>query len=215
MSKKVKTLVVGPFMVNCYLYWDDHTGDGVIIDPGDEGEVIIEAVRKAGFKPRAILITHGHIDHIAAVSQVKDEFALPLYIGRGEEPLLADPVSNASAFFNAPLVVPAPDFLLADEEVFKIGSLVFRVLATPGHTPGGICYLDESEGLVFCGDTLFQGSIGRTDLPGGSYAQLIDSIEKKLLTLPDNITCLSGHGPGTTIGAERHSNPFLAGGYYA
>jgi len=215
MPKRVTTIVVGAFMVNCYLYWDDKTGDGVIIDPGDEGSVIVDTVRKAGFTPRGILLTHGHVDHIAAVAQVKEEFDIPLYVGRGEEALLADPAANASIMLDEPITVPEPEFLLRDEEEVKIGSLAFRVLATPGHTPGGICYLDETGGLLFCGDTLFQGSIGRYDLPGGSYPQLIESIQNKLLKLPNEIVCFSGHGPRTTIGAERNSNPFLIGGYFA
>ncbi|MBN1212394.1 MAG: MBL fold metallo-hydrolase [candidate division Zixibacteria bacterium] len=214
MPKRVTTIVVGAFMVNCYLYWDDKTGDGVIIDPGDEGPIIIDTVRRAGFTPRGILLTHGHVDHIAAVGQVKEEFDIPLYVGRGEEALLADPAANASIMLDEPITVPEPEFVLKDEQEVRIGSLAFRVLATPGHTPGGICYLDETEGLLFCGDTLFQGSIGRTDLPGGSYPQLIGSIQNKLMKLPDGIVCFSGHGPRTTIGAERNSNPFLTGGYF-
>jgi hydroxyacylglutathione hydrolase len=215
MSYRYSTIVVGSFMVNCYLYWDDLTGDGVIIDPGDEGLMIVDAVKKAGFTPLGILLTHGHVDHIGAVAQVKEEFKLPLYVGRGDETMLADPAANASIMLNEPVKITLPEFVLEDEQEVKIGSLTLRVLATPGHTPGGVCYLDESEGLLFCGDTLFQGSIGRTDLPGGSLPQLLESIQEKLMRLPDEIICLPGHGPITTIGAERNGNPFLIGGYYA
>jgi glyoxylase-like metal-dependent hydrolase (beta-lactamase superfamily II) len=186
----------------------------VIIDPGDEDELIVERVTKAGFAPEAILLTHGHVDHIAAVAPVKEHYDIPLYIGRGDETMLANPSSNASAYLAEPVIVPDPDFLLINEELISFGSLSFKVLATPGHTPGGVCFLDEAGGILFCGDTLFQMSIGRTDLPGGSTGQLLESINKKILTLPDDIVCYPGHGPRTTVGAERNQNPFLAGSYY-
>ncbi|MCK4631986.1 MAG: MBL fold metallo-hydrolase [candidate division Zixibacteria bacterium] len=211
----LRTLEIGPFAVNCYLYWDDSTGDGVIIDPGAGAGEICNEVESAGFTPNAILLTHGHADHIAAVEDVKKEYDIPLYIGRGEEPLLANPSANVSAMIGQPIVVPAPEHVVADEQVINIGSLTFRILATPGHTPGGVCFLDETEGLLFCGDTLFQMSIGRTDLPGGSFETLIESINQKIMTLPDQIICYPGHGPQTTVGAERTNNPFLTGRYFA
>jgi len=192
----LRTLEIGPFAVNCYLYWDDSTGDGVIIDPGAGAGEICNEIESAGFTPKAILLTHG-------------------YIGRGEEPLLANPSANVSAMIGQPIVVPAPEHVVADEQVINIGSLTFRILATPGHTPGGVCYLDETGGLLFCGDTLFQMSIGRTDLPGGSFETLIESINQKIMTLPDQIICYPGHGPQTTVGAERTNNPFLTGRYFA
>jgi len=214
MPKRMQTIVVGSFMVNAYLYWDDDAAQGVIVDPGDEGETIITAVEKAGFAPRAILLTHGHVDHIGAVKEVKARFDIPLYVGRGEEHLLSDPQANGSAFLAQPITAPPPDELLDDEQELRAGKLRFRVLATPGHSPGGVCYLDEREGILFCGDTLFQGSIGRTDLPGGSTELLLDSIREKILRLPNGIVCLPGHGPQTTVGAERNGNPFLTGGYF-
>ena len=212
---KLETLVVGPFGVNCFLYWHERNGDGVIIDPGDEDELICDRVGQAGFKPLAVLLTHGHVDHIGAVKAVKEHFQIPLFVGKGEEPLLKDPAANASVYLDEPITVPKPEKVLEDEDLVTIGSISLKVLATPGHTQGGICYLDEATGLLFCGDTLFQGSIGRTDLPGGNYAQLINSIQSKILTLPDEIICLPGHGPATTVGAERNSNPFLTGEYFA
>ena len=130
-------------------------------------------------------------------------------------PVLDDPHRNLSALLDLPLTIQTPEFLLADEEVILIGSLRFLVLATPGHTPGGVCYLDESDGNLFCGDTLFQGSIGRTDLPGGDTQTLLDSIHSKILALPDAVVCYPGHGPRTTVGAERKNNPFLTGAYFA
>jgi len=200
------------FQVNCYLYWDPQSGDGVIIDPGDEAEVIVRQVGSAGFTPRAILLTHGHGDHIAAVAEVKEHFGLPLYLGNGDQTLLANPSENVSALVGYPIVAPEADFILEDEQDLKLGTIHFKVLATPGHTRGGVCFLDDKANLVFTGDTLFWGSIGRTDLPGGAYGQLIDSIKRKLLKLPDNVVCYPGHGPETTIGGERVNNPFLNDG---
>lgn len=209
---KLKTIIVGPFEVNCYLYWDEATSDGVIIDPGLDESVIIHEIDKSGMAPRAILLTHGHGDHIAAVEPVKEHFELPLYVGKGDEELLRNPSANVSELIGQPIVAPSPDHIVEDEQTIAIGSLRFSIIATPGHTPGGVCYLDEKANLVFTGDSLFWGSIGRTDLPGGSLNTLLDSIKSKLLKLPDNITCYPGHGPQTTIGAEKSQNPFLTGG---
>lgn len=208
---KLEMLTVGPFEENCYLYWDEKSAKGVIFDPGDEADRIIETVERAGFEPSAILLTHGHGDHIGALAEVKQKWNLPVYIGRGEEEYLLDPQKNGSANFGMPIKTDKPDILVDNENLYRFDSIELRVLFTPGHTKAGVCYLDEQQGVLFCGDTLFQGSIGRTDLYGGSFENLIDSIQKKILTLPDDIVCLPGHGPGTTVGAERTGNPFLTG----
>lgn len=215
MPKKTHTVIVGPFLVNCYLYWDTDSRKGVIIDPGADEEAIQFQIEQFDIDPRAILLTHGHGDHIAAVAPLKEKYDIPLYVGAGEEELLANPSANVSAFFDQPIVSPAPDVTLIDEQVITIDGLKFTVLATPGHTPAGVCYLVEEEGLLFCGDTLFAGSVGRTDFPGSSHVQLLESIRKKILCLPDSVVCLPGHGPKTTVGAERNNNPFLTGGMYA
>ncbi|MDF1544633.1 MAG: MBL fold metallo-hydrolase [bacterium] len=211
---EIETAVVGSYAVNCYLAWDARSGQGIIVDPGDDGPLIAEAVSQLGFKPVGILLTHGHLDHIGAVRELMEKWSLPLYAGRNEVPLLIDPEANMSALTGHPRSTPEPDFLLDDEQPFRMGPLEFRALATPGHSPGGICILHETSGTLFCGDTLFAGSIGRTDFPGCSHQQLIKSIEEKILTLPDSIVCLPGHGPQTTVGAERVNNPFLQGGYF-
>ncbi len=215
MAIRIETVVVGPFEVNCYVVWDEVTKDGVIIDPGADAADIIRTIQRTGCTPRGILLTHGHGDHIAAVEAVKSQYAIPLYCGDGEEKLLASPSANVSALIGMPIVSPPPDGKLKDEEHVALGSLQFLVLSTPGHTPAGVCYLLEKEGLLFCGDTLFAGSVGRTDLPGGSMDRLIMSIRTKILTLPDPVICYPGHGPRTTVGAERHNNPFLNGDIYA
>ena len=214
MSRKVHTVVVGPFAVNCYLLWDEATSEGVIIDPGADDDVIAYEIDQVEMIPKAILLTHGHGDHIAAVEAVQQLYKIPLYVGRGEEELLANPSANISAYFDKPIVAPKPDHTVVDEDLITVGPIRLRVLSTPGHTPAGVCYLDEEQGLVFCGDSLFAGSIGRTDLPGGNPQQLLKSIHNKLMTLPDSVVCLPGHGPATTVGAERTSNPFLTGGEF-
>lgn len=206
---QIKTLVVSPFEVNCYLVWDQARGKCAIIDPGDEDELIIDTIRSNNLTPEAILLTHGHGDHIGAVDPLIKKYDIPLYVGEGEDGLLANPSAEVSAFFGYQIVCPPPDKLLKDKDVIRIGGVDFTVFSTPGHSPGGVCYFAGNS--VFCGDTLFYGSIGRTDLAGGSYKVLIDSIEQKLLTLPDDIICYPGHGPSTTIGQERRSNPFLTG----
>jgi glyoxylase-like metal-dependent hydrolase (beta-lactamase superfamily II) len=210
---KIETIVVSPFEVNCFLIWENDDNSGVIIDPGDEDELIAERIAKHGFKPGAILLTHGHGDHIGAVKPLKEKFNIPIYIGREDAPMLLSPSANVSAMFGYQIVCPPADHLLKDGDRFKIGSLEFSVLATPGHTRGGICYLTGNN--LICGDTIFFGSIGRTDFPGGNYQTLIESINKQILSLPDDITCYPGHGPATTVGNERRSNPFLAGQRFA
>lgn len=207
----VETAVVGEYGVNCYLVWDDSSGDGLVIDPGDEADQLGDLIKKLGFTPRAILLTHGHVDHIGAVTALRDSLQLPLYIGIGEEELLANPKANVSELLENPITVLPADKVLADDDLVRVGSIELKVLQTPGHSPGGVCYLHEKQGLLFCGDTLFAGSIGRTDFPGCSLEVLLSSINNKIMTLPDEIVCLPGHGPSTTVGAERISNPFLKG----
>ena len=214
MAIHSQTLVVGSYLENCYLYWNDSSHEAVIIDPGDEPDRIAERVGELQLQPKAVLLTHGHLDHIGAVDPLRDRYDIPLYIGAGEEDLLSDPAKNGSAMLGEPITVRAPERLLVDEELVKLGALELRVLATPGHSPAGICYLDERNGWLYCGDTLFAQSIGRTDLYGASHETLIQSIQKKILRLPDKVVCFPGHGPATTVGAERNSNPFLVGGYF-
>ncbi|MBI5266294.1 MAG: MBL fold metallo-hydrolase [candidate division Zixibacteria bacterium] len=209
VSKQIDTIIVGPFEVNCYLVFDPGTKDLVIIDPGDEPEAIARRIGILGGTPKAILLTHGHGDHIGGVTSLLEKFPVPLIAGTQEAQYLADPQFNLSGHFGPAITIRPADRWVADEEMVECGSIRFRVLATSGHTTGGISFLDEEEGVLFCGDTLFQGSIGRTDFPGSSFNQLMKSIQQKILTLPDEIVCYPGHGPKTTVGAERRSNPFL------
>ena len=215
MSIRIQTVVVGAYQVNCYLVWDDVKGEGVIIDPGDQTELIRTAIDRAGFKPQGVLLTHGHFDHTMGVEQLRSAYKIPLYAGKGELDLLTRPELNGSALFGGDVSLAPPEYLLEDEAPVKVGPISFRVLATPGHSPGGVCYLHETQGVLFCGDTLFAQSIGRTDLPGGSMETLMNSIETKIMKLPESVVCYPGHGPATTVGAEKTSNPFLNGMYFA
>lgn len=206
---EVVTLTVGMYETNCYLAYDRQKKEGIIIDPGDEAGLIIDGIKRLDFKPRMILLTHGHVDHIGAVNEMIKTYSIPLKAGRGEEKLLKSAAANFSALMGAPITCPDPEQLLDDGDKLSFGSEVLTVRQTPGHSPGGVCYVGD--GLVFCGDTLFYGSVGRTDFPGCSHQQLIKSIVEKLLPLPDKTVCYPGHGPTTTIGEERRHNPFLQG----
>lgn len=207
----IDKVVVSPFGTNCYIVGSESSREGIIIDPGDEAEAILEKVADLGLDIKLIVLTHGHIDHIGALKDIKEATGAEMAIHtddaqslRGKGGLIISLVSGLS--YPKP---PPPDRLLQDGDSLDVGELHLKVLHTPGHTSGGICLVGE--GVVFSGDTLFNFSIGRTDLPGGSYRQLIESINTKLMVLPDDTVVYPGHGPETTIGAERTGNPFLSG----
>lgn len=206
---EIAALAVSMFETNCYLVYDDKSAEGVIIDPGDEADRISAEIKRMGFTPGMILLTHGHGDHIGGVEDLKKEYEIPIYAGKGAEMLIEASNKNFSAMFGVDVSCPPPDHILDDGDSISFGSETLAVISTPGHSPEGICF--NAGNILFCGDTLFQNSIGRTDLPGGNHKQLIDSIKKKLLVLPDETTCYPGHGPATTIGQERVYNPFLTG----
>ncbi|MDK2816391.1 MAG: hydroxyacylglutathione hydrolase [Moorella sp. (in: firmicutes)] len=205
----LKNLVVGPIGTNCYLVGCQETKEGAIIDPGAEGERILAVAREAGLKIRYIINTHGHIDHIGANGTIKNATGAAILIHNNDAPCLTDPGRNLSVLMGARERSPAADRLLQDGDTITIGrTITLTVIHTPGHTPGGICL--KGEGLIFTGDTLFAGSIGRTDFPGGSFNQLLNSIKEKLFVLEDNLKIYPGHGPASTIGAERAENPFFS-----
>ena len=201
----VKKLEVGTFASNCYIVGDESSKEGMIIDPGAEGDFILRTVKSLGLTIKYIVLTHAHIDHIGAVTEVKKATAAKLALHDKEAAEL-----NKSPFrMMMPGIpdAPPPDIRLKDGDTIQIGNLKFTIVHTPGHTPGGICVVGN--GIVFTGDTLFNFSIGRTDLPGGSTQQEMESIITKLMTLPDNTIVCPGHGPDSTIAAERRGNPFI------
>ena len=204
----VKKLEVGPFASNCYIVGSEANKEGVIIDPGADAEEILKNVRKLGLNTKLIVLTHSHIDHIGALKEVKEATGAEVAIHTDEAKSLQEG-SLATMFGLSYPPPPPPDRLLKGGDSIDFGDLHLLVLHTPGHSPGGICLLGE--GVVFSGDTLFNYGIGRTDFPGGSYSQLLNSIHTKLMILPDNTVVCPGHGPDTTIGAERSGNPFLRG----
>ncbi|MTI94975.1 MAG: MBL fold metallo-hydrolase [Firmicutes bacterium] len=206
---KVKTLVVGNMGVNCHLLWCPDTRAGIVIDPGGEADAIISAVEELGLDVQMIINTHGHLDHIGANAELVEHWQCPLSVGVDDAEMLPDPEQNLSANWGAPVISPKPERLLADGDKVRFGTCELTVISTPGHTRGGICL--HGHQVLVAGDTLFQGSIGRSDLPGGDHQQLLASIKERLLTLPDDTRVLTGHGPETTIGRERADNPWLQG----
>jgi hydroxyacylglutathione hydrolase len=208
----LKMLTVGPFQENCYVIGDEASGTGAIIDPGDEAARIALAVEQTQLEIAQILVTHSHIDHVGAVAALVDEYSCPVLMHAEAEPMLKQLPTQAMMMGLRFGKVPAVDRYIEDEEILEVGGLELKSLYTPGHAPGHLAFYVEREELVFSGDTLFAGSVGRTDLFGGSMELLMRSINERLLTLPDRTGVYPGHGPETTIGAERVHNPFLQGG---
>jgi hydroxyacylglutathione hydrolase len=200
---RIIALEVGPFFSNCYVVGADTGDDGMVIDAGAEPNDIMVAIRKMRLNVKYIIATHGHMDHIGAVSELKKATGAQFAIHEAD----AASISRRGFLFGGVGLNARPDLLLRGGEIISVGGLSFKVLHTPGHSPGGICL--AGDGVVFTGDTLFRGSIGRYDFPGASGRQLLDSIRTKLLSLPDSTVVYPGHGPQTTIGEEREGNPFL------
>jgi glyoxylase-like metal-dependent hydrolase (beta-lactamase superfamily II) len=204
---KIIQMEVGSLGTNCYIAYCENTKKAVIIDPGGDAAKIMAAVAREGLSVVAIINTHGHADHVLANVHVQEATGAPLWIHSADADMLGSGSRNLSAFLGGATSCGKADRLLADGEVLPVGDFSLTVLHTPGHTPGGISLLFDK--TVFVGDTLFAESIGRTDFPGGSYSQLINSIKEKLMTLDDEVKAYPGHGPATTIGWERRQNPFI------
>lgn len=203
----IVTLENGQFLENCYLVAEPSTGEAAIIDPGEDAELFLRELANRGWRLDGIWLTHGHIDHIAGVGRVQAATGAPVWL-HPDDRALYDSLPQQGAWFGLRLPpAPAPRHTLAAGDTLRLGALAFQVRHTPGHTPGSVSLVGH--GVVFGGDALFAGSVGRTDLPGGDHPTLIDSIRRELLSLPDHTIVHSGHGPATTIGRERRSNPFL------
>ncbi len=207
----IKRLTVGPLQANCYVLADDD-GKAAIIDPGGDPDEISSVIRRENLTPVILINTHGHVDHIAANRALKDRYEVPLAIHQEDAASLTDPALNLSDLGLGRIDSPPCDRELRDGDEVIVGRLKLEVLATPGHSPGSICLLlsrpDEPD-ILFTGDTLFAGGVGRTDFPGGSMNQLMESIRNRLLSLPEDTIILPGHGPHSSIGEERNSNPFI------
>jgi hydroxyacylglutathione hydrolase len=203
----IKDLTVGPIMANCYIVGCEETKAAAVIDPGDEADRILMVLAEAGLTVKAIINTHGHFDHVGANQRMKEVTGAELLIHSLDAPMLSQLSATAASWGMSSDNSPAPDRMLADGDVVPVGNIVFTVIHTPGHTPGGISL--HADNAVFVGDTLFAGSIGRTDFPGGDFGVLKASIQEKLFTLDDDVTVYPGHMGLTTIGREKRTNPFV------
>jgi hydroxyacylglutathione hydrolase len=204
---KVKRLPVGVIAANCYLFWCEETKDALVIDPGGEGQRVLKEIEKENLKVKYVVNTHGHMDHIAANTEVLEGTGAKLAIHEEDASLLSDPDQNLSLYMGGEYICQAPDLRLKDGDEITVGKEMLVVLHTPGHTRGSISL--KGSGIIFVGDTLFEGSIGRTDFPGGSYQDIIASIKNKILPCGDDYVVYPGHGPATTVKSERINNPFL------
>jgi glyoxylase-like metal-dependent hydrolase (beta-lactamase superfamily II) len=200
------------FQSNCFIVSCSETREGVVIDAGDEAEIILKTIDQLHVNIIAILETHAHIDHVGALDEVQPALGVPVYMHKDELPTYEMLSQQAAMFGLQPPRSVAIDRTLQDGDTIKIGKLTATVLHAPGHSPGSVCYYfaDETPPRIIVGDVLFQGSIGRTDLPGGSYDTIIETLTNVMLPLPDDTIVYSGHGPETTIGEEKRFNPFLA-----
>jgi glyoxylase-like metal-dependent hydrolase (beta-lactamase superfamily II) len=203
----IKTIVVGPLDVNCYILGCEDTKVAAIIDPGDNADEIIEVIDKEGLNPGFIINTHAHFDHIGGVKAIQEYFKIDFLLHKEDLFLVDNASEQATTFGLSPIPKPEVDKFVNNGDNISLGNKIINVIHTPGHSPGGVCYHVDNN--VFVGDTMFAGSIGRTDLPGGSYETLINSIKERLFPLGDSITVYPGHGPSTTIENEKEHNPFL------
>lgn len=208
---KIGRMVLGMCQTNCYFVYRTGSPDAIVIDPADNGDRIADALERNGFKVAGVLLTHGHFDHIWGVEALVEAVNAPIkvYAGEAEREVLSDPRKNVSKSMQRPCTLEA-DVYVKDGDEITIAGITCKVIATPGHTAGGICYYFEEGGFVVSGDTLFAESVGRTDFPTGSMGTLVRSIKEKLFVLPEETVAYPGHGDSTTIGHEKKYNPFCA-----
>ncbi len=203
------TVVVGALGVNCYILGCEETRQAVVVDPGDESEKILSRVKRHNLTPVAIINTHGHFDHVGGNSQIILATGAKLHIHPADAAMLGDVARIARMYGLHGENSPPPDTLLEDNTLINFGNLKIKIVHTPGHTAGGCCLYIEEKNMLISGDTLFADSIGRTDLPGGSFTQLLKSIKEKLFLLPEQVQVHPGHGSVTTIGHEKRHNPYM------
>jgi glyoxylase-like metal-dependent hydrolase (beta-lactamase superfamily II) len=203
----IETLVVGPIQANCFILGHEETREAAVIDPGDEARRILAALGRHNLTLKTIINTHGHFDHVGGNKALQAATGAPILIHGGDAPMLAHLADSAAVWGMRVEDSPAPDRILEDGDEIGFGALTLKVIHTPGHSPGGISLF--TPGHLFVGDTLFAGSIGRTDFPGGDYGLLIDSVRSRLFVLGDDVRVYPGHGPATTLGRERQFNPFF------
>lgn len=208
MNLAIRMMVLGPVQTNCFFLINEDTKEVLVIDPADHAQKIIEWMKSENLKPVAILLTHGHFDHIMGVEGIRKEYGIPVYASRDEVDVLAKPQLNVSTMMGAYLSMKA-DELFADGDVLELAGMKLKVISTPGHTIGSVCFYIEEEKVLISGDTLFEASVGRTDFPTGSSRQLIESIKTRLFILPDDTSVFPGHGGITSIGYEKLHNPFV------
>lgn len=207
---EIKRLIVGMVQTNCYIVMNSDTKEAVIVDPGDNAPAIERAVAEKGAKVKAILLTHGHFDHVMAMDELRKDYGVPVYAHEEEAQILADPNRNLSCNYMQDGLRLKADKLVKDGDIFEEAGFTFRVMHTPGHTCGSCCYYVEEKKVLFAGDTLFEGSYGRIDFPTGSGRQMVHSVAEVLFDLPDEVEVFPGHMGFTSIGDEKRYNP-LAG----
>ena len=205
----IEKLTVGPLLENCYIVGDEKSKEGILIDPGDEAARILRKIEDLGLKVDKIVNTHAHVDHICAVQDVKDSLGARFYLHPAETIHFSRLVESAAMYGFPGARVPQVDAEMQDVDCIPVGQYILRVAHTPGHSPGHCMFVFPED--VFCGDLIFAGSVGRTDLPGGDYPTMLASLESAILTLPDQVRLHPGHGPSTTVAIEKHYNPFLRG----
>lgn len=205
---KIGRIVLGVCQTNCYFVYEEGKQETIVFDPADKGEYIYNGLKEQGFSVKAIFLTHGHFDHIWGVEALKELSGVSVYAYEGEREVCESSALNVSKDTGRPCQIKA-DVYVKDGEELTVAGMKFKLIATPGHTKGSCCYYFEGAKLLISGDTLFQESVGRTDLPTGSMSTLVRSVREKLLVLPDDVKVYPGHGEATSIGYEKEYNPFL------
>lgn len=208
---KIDRLILGAYETNCYVLRNgEDAADCLIVDPGLEAEDLIDFLKENKLNPVAVVLTHGHIDHIAGLALLRVQFPdIKVLIHEMDAPMLTEPQANLSLLSGMRFRTEPEDIALHERDIVEQAGVKLVVLHTPGHTPGGICLYEQDDGVAFVGDTLFAGSVGRTDFPGGNTSQLLASVREKLFTLPEDTKAYPGHGPATTIANEKNHNPFF------